>query len=239
MGAWKRRWGHVGDVVTAVVDQADSLGVVKDSEIVKAVIVRTRKEFRRKDGSYIRFDDNAAVIIDPKSGDPRGTRVFGTGDYFSPKVALDRRGMMHLVWYNGPYNSASIKYRRSLNPATLRIVGTPRPGSQIQFIVNDIYNINGNYTFGFSGGTYPELNLSDGRRVPLKDDSFLRASLYSPMAIGLINSVGRLNQNSSAVITFNIPNVPLNGTRLYAGFVTHDSTGKIVSISDPVPFVIN
>jgi large subunit ribosomal protein L14 len=77
MGAWKRRWGHVGDVVTAVVDQADSLGVVKDSEIVKAVIVRTRKEFRRKDGSYIRFDDNAAVIIDPKSGDPRGTRVFG------------------------------------------------------------------------------------------------------------------------------------------------------------------
>lgn len=67
----------MGDVVTAVVDQADSLGVVKDSEIVKAVIVRTRKEFRRKDGSYIRFDDNAAVIIDPKSGDPRGTRVFG------------------------------------------------------------------------------------------------------------------------------------------------------------------
>lgn len=77
MGAWKRKFGYVGDIVTAVVDQADSTGVVRDSEIVKAVVVRTRKETRRKDGSYIRFDDNAAVVIDPKSGDPRGSRVFG------------------------------------------------------------------------------------------------------------------------------------------------------------------
>lgn len=77
MGAWKRKWGHLGDVITAVVDQAEATGVVRDSEMVKAVIVRTRKEYRRRDGSYIRFDDNAAVIIDPKSGDPRGTRVFG------------------------------------------------------------------------------------------------------------------------------------------------------------------
>jgi len=76
-GAWKRKWAYAGDVVTAVVDQADPIGVVKDSEIVKAVIVRTRKERRRKDGSYIRFDDNAAVIIDPKTGEPRGTRIFG------------------------------------------------------------------------------------------------------------------------------------------------------------------
>jgi large subunit ribosomal protein L14 len=67
----------VGDLVTAVVDQADSTGVVKDSEVVKAVIVRTRKEYRRKDGSYIRFDDNAAVVVDPKTGEPRGSRVFG------------------------------------------------------------------------------------------------------------------------------------------------------------------
>lgn len=67
----------MGDVVTAVVDQADPNGTVKDSEIVKAVIIRTKKETRRKDGSYVRFDDNAAVIIDPKSGDPRGTRIFG------------------------------------------------------------------------------------------------------------------------------------------------------------------
>ena len=76
-GAWKRKYGYVGDMVSAVVDQADSTGVVKDSEMVKAVIVRTRKETRRSDGSYIRFDDNAAVVIDPKTGDPRGTRVFG------------------------------------------------------------------------------------------------------------------------------------------------------------------
>ncbi len=76
-GGSKRTYAYVGDVVTAVVDQADPNGAVKDSEIVKAVIVRTRKETRRKDGSYIRFDDNAAVVIDPKTGEPRGTRIFG------------------------------------------------------------------------------------------------------------------------------------------------------------------
>jgi large subunit ribosomal protein L14 len=76
-GSWKRSVAYVGDVVTAVVDRADTNGVVKDSEVVKAVIVRTRKERRRKDGSYIRFDDNAGVIIDIKTGEPRGTRVFG------------------------------------------------------------------------------------------------------------------------------------------------------------------
>ncbi|MBI2008343.1 50S ribosomal protein L14 [Candidatus Amesbacteria bacterium] len=76
-GSWKRKWADVGDVVTAVVDQADPVGTVRDSEIVKVVIVRTRKERGRKDGSYIRFDDNAAVVIDPKTGEPRGTRIFG------------------------------------------------------------------------------------------------------------------------------------------------------------------
>ena len=76
-GGWKRKWAYVGDVVTAVVDQADPNGTVKDSEMVRAVVVRTRKEKRRADGSYIRFDDNAAVIIDPKTHDPRGTRIFG------------------------------------------------------------------------------------------------------------------------------------------------------------------
>lgn len=75
-GGFKRRFGFIGDIVTAVVDQADPNGVVKDSELVKALIVRTKKETRRLDGSYIRFDDNAAVIID-KSGNPRGTRIFG------------------------------------------------------------------------------------------------------------------------------------------------------------------
>lgn len=67
---------HIGDIVNAVVDRADPNGVVVDSEKVKAVIVRTRKEKRRPDGSYIRFDDNAAVIID-NTGAPRGTRIFG------------------------------------------------------------------------------------------------------------------------------------------------------------------
>lgn len=76
-GGSKRKYAHLGDVVTAVVDKSDPMGTVKDSEVVKAVIVRTRKSTRRSDGSYVRFDDNAAVIIDPKSKEPRGTRVFG------------------------------------------------------------------------------------------------------------------------------------------------------------------
>lgn len=71
-----RKYGGIGDVVAAVVDKAISTGVVKDSEIVRAIIVRTKKPVRRKDGTYVRFDDNAAVIID-KQGLPRGTRVFG------------------------------------------------------------------------------------------------------------------------------------------------------------------
>jgi len=75
-GGSKRRFGYIGDLVAAVVDQADPNGVVKDSEIVKAVVVRTKKEKRRPDGSYVRFDDNAAVIVD-KDGNPRGTRIFG------------------------------------------------------------------------------------------------------------------------------------------------------------------
>lgn len=75
-GGSKRRFGHIGDIVSAVVDRADPQGVVKDAEIVKAVIVRTKKEFRRPDGSYVRFDDNAGVIID-KEGNPKGTRIFG------------------------------------------------------------------------------------------------------------------------------------------------------------------
>lgn len=73
---FKRYYGRVGNVVTAVVDQASPTGIVKDSEIVKVVLVRSKKEVRRKDGSYIRFDDNAGVIID-NAGNPRGTRIFG------------------------------------------------------------------------------------------------------------------------------------------------------------------
>lgn len=69
-------YGKIGDIVTAVVDQVIPTGIVKDSEIVKVLIVRTKKAIKRKDGTYVRFDDNAGVIID-KDGNPRGTRIFG------------------------------------------------------------------------------------------------------------------------------------------------------------------
>ncbi len=76
-GGFKRRFGYVGDIVTCAVDQAEPNSYVKDGTLVKAVVVRTRKEIRRADGTYVRFDDNAAVVIDPKSKDPVATRVFG------------------------------------------------------------------------------------------------------------------------------------------------------------------
>jgi large subunit ribosomal protein L14 len=77
MGGSMRRYGHVGDVVVATVKSAAPQGTVKKSEVVRAVIVRTRKEWRREDGSSIRFDDNAAVILDTDGQNPRGTRIFG------------------------------------------------------------------------------------------------------------------------------------------------------------------
>jgi large subunit ribosomal protein L14 len=77
MGGSTRRYGHVGDVVVATVKSAAPQGAVKKSEVVKAVIVRTSKEWRREDGSSIRFDDNAAVILDSDGQNPKGTRIFG------------------------------------------------------------------------------------------------------------------------------------------------------------------
>lgn len=78
MGGYKKRYGRIGDIITCVVKEATPHSMVKKSEIVKAVVVRARKETRRKDGSYIRFDDNAAVIInDLKNKEPKGTRIFG------------------------------------------------------------------------------------------------------------------------------------------------------------------
>jgi large subunit ribosomal protein L14 len=76
-GGPRRRYGHIGDVVVATVKEAAPQGNVKKSEIVKAVIVRCAKEWRREDGSYIRFDDNAAVILDTDGQNPKGTRIFG------------------------------------------------------------------------------------------------------------------------------------------------------------------
>ena len=76
LGGSFRRSGNIGDVIVASVKSATVGGVVKKGDVVKAVIVRTSKGIRRSDGSYIRFDDNAAVIIDNQK-QPRGTRIFG------------------------------------------------------------------------------------------------------------------------------------------------------------------
>ena len=76
MGGSTRRYARIGDVVVASVKEATPGGVVKKGDVVKAVVVRTVKETRRKDGSYIRFDENAAVIIN-EDGNPKGTRIFG------------------------------------------------------------------------------------------------------------------------------------------------------------------
>jgi large subunit ribosomal protein L14 len=77
LGGSRRRYGRVGDIVVASVKQATPRGQVKKGEIVRAVIVRTSKEYRRPDGSSIRFDDNAAVVLDGDSQSPKGTRIFG------------------------------------------------------------------------------------------------------------------------------------------------------------------
>lgn len=76
-GGYKKRYARIGDVVTAVVKEAVPHAAVKKSDIVQAVIVRTKKETRRADGSYVRFDENAAVIIDKENKEPKGTRIFG------------------------------------------------------------------------------------------------------------------------------------------------------------------
>jgi large subunit ribosomal protein L14 len=92
VGGTRRKYGGVGDIVVATVKSASPQGSVKKSDIVKAVIVRTSKEWRREDGSSIRFDDNAAVILDTDGQNPKGTRIFGP-------VAreLRERGYMKIV----------------------------------------------------------------------------------------------------------------------------------------------
>jgi large subunit ribosomal protein L14 len=76
VGGHKRRYAGVGDVITATVKQANPQGAVKKGDVVRAVVVRTKKPFGRNDGTYIGFDENAAVIID-QGNNPRGTRIFG------------------------------------------------------------------------------------------------------------------------------------------------------------------
>jgi large subunit ribosomal protein L14 len=76
LGGSKRRYARIGDIVVVAVKDALPDGTVKKGDVARAVVVRTRKESRRKDGSYIRFDENAAVIIND-AGEPRATRIFG------------------------------------------------------------------------------------------------------------------------------------------------------------------
>ena len=76
-GYSRRRYSLVGDIVTVAVQKSLPNAAVKRHEVMKAVVVRTTKEYKRKDGTYIRFDDNAAVIVEPKNKAPKGTRIFG------------------------------------------------------------------------------------------------------------------------------------------------------------------
>lgn len=77
LGGYQKRYAGIGDLVVAAVKEAVPHANVKKSDVVTAIIVRTRKEVRRSDGTYIRFDENAAVIIDKKTKEPKGTRIFG------------------------------------------------------------------------------------------------------------------------------------------------------------------
>lgn len=77
LGSTKRRYAYIGDIVVAAVKVAEPRATVKKGEVVRAVIVRVRKEHKRSDGTAIRFDDNAAVIVGKESKEPVGTRVFG------------------------------------------------------------------------------------------------------------------------------------------------------------------
>ncbi len=92
LGGSTRRYAGVGDVVVGTIKSANPQGAVKAHEVVRAVVVRTAKEWRRKDGSTVKFDDNAVVILDTDGTNPRGTRIFGP-------VAreLRERGFMKIV----------------------------------------------------------------------------------------------------------------------------------------------
>lgn len=76
LGGYKKRYAHIGDVITGSIKKAVPHTSVKKGEVVYVVIARTKKEYRRPDGTYIRFDDNAAVIIDKKTKEPKGNRLF-------------------------------------------------------------------------------------------------------------------------------------------------------------------
>ncbi len=77
LGGYKKRYARVGEVITVAVKQATPHTAIKKGDVMKAVIVRTKKEIRRKDGTYLRFDENACVIVDKEKKEPKATRIFG------------------------------------------------------------------------------------------------------------------------------------------------------------------
>lgn len=77
LGGYKKRYATVGEIITVVVKEAEPHTAIKDGDIAHAVVVRTKKEIRRSDGVYVRFDENACVIIDKDKKEPKGTRIFG------------------------------------------------------------------------------------------------------------------------------------------------------------------
>jgi len=76
-GGYRKRYAGVGEIITVAVKEATPHALIKKGDVVKAVIVRTKKEIRRKDGTYLRFDENACVIVDKEKKEPRATRIFG------------------------------------------------------------------------------------------------------------------------------------------------------------------
>jgi len=77
LGGYKKRYTRIGDVFTASVKEAAPHGAIKKGDVVRAVLVRCKKEIRRKDGTYLRFDENACVIVDKEKKEPKATRIFG------------------------------------------------------------------------------------------------------------------------------------------------------------------
>ncbi len=77
LGGYKKRYARLGDTITVTIKEARPHSAVKKGDVLRAIVVRIKKETRREDGTYIRFDDNAVIIIDKESGEPKGTRVFG------------------------------------------------------------------------------------------------------------------------------------------------------------------
>jgi len=89
LGGTRRRYAQIGDVIVATVKKAEPRRQVKKHDIVKAVIIRQKKTYRRKDGTYLRFDDNAAVILETKK-DPKGGRIFGPVPYELKKKGFEK-----------------------------------------------------------------------------------------------------------------------------------------------------